>query len=105
MEDTEDIKILQKKIYDYIEYKDEEYQTFILNKIERFDTFRKCLARFNSARDRLVNLSFILDECYGDDPNRIVMCQLMAKCDEKYKVNAVYNDLSEDDQKLVLKYI
>ena len=41
----------------------------------------------------------------SDTNDRIVIYQLMKKCDEKYGINATYKDLLLEDQELVLKYI
>ena len=101
----EDTSAILKRLRKQLGNEKEERQTHILNQIENFNDIRKCLSKFKSSRDRLVNLSIILDACYGDDPNRIIICQLMEKCDEKYGVNAIYKDLSLEDQKIVLKYI
>ena len=94
-----DPRTLREAIY-------EDINRWNLQKAESFNKIRNVLVQFQEKREWLYYLSQLLDIFEISDTNdRIVICQLMEKCDEKYGINAKYKDLLLEDQELVLKYI
>ena len=80
--------------------------SYDLKKIEQFDRIRKMMMHLKEKRDRLNILCIFLDGInILDESKRLIICELMIKCDEKYGITATYKNLSEEAQELVLKYI